>query len=85
MTVLWIEPETSVYQQLADDVQFDGFLSLHSGIRQIYIPFAGRWLGFKFIKHLRDKTKKSTNIVACLWTQRITLVNKLATSLRAWL
>jgi len=26
-----------------------------------------------------------TNIAACLWTQRITLLNKLATCLRAWL
>ena len=26
-----------------------------------------------------------TNIVACLWTQRITLLNILATCLRAWL
>ncbi|XP_045183186.2 carboxypeptidase A4-like [Mercenaria mercenaria] len=34
------EPESHVYRDLTEEVQFDGFLSLHSGIKQIYIPFA---------------------------------------------
>lgn len=34
------EKESLVYQDLTRKVQFDGFLSLHSGIKQIYIPFA---------------------------------------------
>ncbi|XP_052769291.1 carboxypeptidase O-like isoform X1 [Mya arenaria] len=34
------EPETRVYRQLTKDVKFDAFLSLHSGIKQIYVPYA---------------------------------------------
>ncbi|WAR19295.1 CBPO-like protein [Mya arenaria] len=36
----WREPETRVYRQLTKDVKFDAFLSLHSGIKQIYVPYA---------------------------------------------
>ncbi|XP_060559062.1 carboxypeptidase A5-like isoform X1 [Ruditapes philippinarum] len=34
------EPESQTYRDLTEQVHFDGFLSLHSGIKQIYIPFA---------------------------------------------
>lgn len=36
------EPETRVYRELTERVQFDAFISFHSGIRQIYIPYAGK-------------------------------------------
>ena len=39
--ILFPEPETQVYQDLSSQIKFDGFLSLHAGIQQIYIPFAG--------------------------------------------
>ncbi|CAG5114649.1 unnamed protein product [Candidula unifasciata] len=34
------EPETGVFIKLAAKISFDAFLSFHSGIRQIYLPFA---------------------------------------------
>lgn len=34
------EPETQVYRELTERLQFDAFVSFHSGIRQIYIPYA---------------------------------------------
>ncbi|KAH3844336.1 carboxypeptidase A4-like isoform X2 [Dreissena polymorpha] len=34
------EPETIIYKELTDKIHFDGFLSLHSGTRHIYIPYA---------------------------------------------
>uniref|UniRef100_A0A0B6YQ37 Peptidase M14 domain-containing protein n=1 Tax=Arion vulgaris TaxID=1028688 RepID=A0A0B6YQ37_9EUPU len=34
------EPETLVFRRLAASVSFDAFLSFHSGIRHIYIPFS---------------------------------------------
>lgn len=35
------EKESHVYRDLTEKIKFDGFLSLHSGIKQIYIPYAG--------------------------------------------
>ncbi|KAK7104536.1 hypothetical protein V1264_019234 [Littorina saxatilis] len=34
------EPECKVYTDLTQKVQFDAFVSFHSGIRHIYMPFA---------------------------------------------
>ncbi|CAL1530388.1 unnamed protein product [Lymnaea stagnalis] len=34
------EPETNVFQYLAETVKFDAFVSFHSGVRHIYIPYA---------------------------------------------
>ena len=35
------EPECQVLLELTSQYQFDCFVSFHSGIRQIYVPFAG--------------------------------------------
>ena len=37
------EPECGVYLDLTATHIFDAFVSLHSGIKQIYLPFAGKW------------------------------------------
>ncbi|XP_046351212.2 carboxypeptidase A4-like [Haliotis rufescens] len=34
------EPECTVYKHLTQELHFDLFISFHSGIRQIYLPFA---------------------------------------------
>lgn len=34
------EPETEIYLDIAHKIKIDFFISLHSGIRQIYIPFS---------------------------------------------
>lgn len=36
------EPETEIFKHLGDTYKFDAFVSFHSGIRHIYIPFAGK-------------------------------------------
>lgn len=40
------EPETLLLKELAADIQFEGFLSVHSGIQEVYIPFAGNSIGY---------------------------------------
>ena len=42
------EPEGIVLEELTNKHKFDVFISMHSGIRQIYVPFAGINLMFKF-------------------------------------
>ena len=38
------EPETNVLKELSRKYPFDAFISFHSGIRQIYVPYAGKVL-----------------------------------------
>ena len=38
-----LEPETSILKDLTAKYHFDAFVSFHSGIKQIYVPYAGRF------------------------------------------
>ena len=38
----FIEPECLAFTDLSEKVKFDLFVSFHSGIKHIYIPFAGK-------------------------------------------
>ena len=40
------EPEGVVLEELTNKYKFDVFISMHSGIRQIYVPFAGIYTKF---------------------------------------